>query len=65
MAGICKRQLTIPETADRLGISQKTAWAWVYERRLPVTRIGRCVRVPEDALEQMIERATIPTRSNA
>jgi excisionase family DNA binding protein len=58
-----KRQLTIPQTADRLGISRRTAWAWASEGRLPVTRIGRCVRVPEHALEEMIERATIPARN--
>jgi excisionase family DNA binding protein len=52
--------LTVPQAAERLGIAQKTCWAWVYARRLPVTRLGRCVRIPADALNRMIEQATIP-----
>lgn len=60
-----KRQLTVPETAARLGISEKTVWSWVYARRLPVTRFGRCVRIPEDSLEKMIEAATIPAKPAA
>jgi excisionase family DNA binding protein len=53
--------LTVPQAAERLGIAEKTAWAWVYARRLPVTRLGnRCVRIPAAALEQMVIQATIP-----
>jgi len=55
-----KRLLTIPEAASRLGISPKTAWSWVYDRKLPVVRLGRCVRIPDDALEILIEESTIP-----
>ena len=52
--------LTVPQVAKQLGIAEKTCWAWIYARRLPVTRLGRCVRIPSDALDQMIEEATIP-----
>jgi predicted DNA-binding transcriptional regulator AlpA len=53
--------LTIPQTAERLGIAEKTAWNWIYLRRLPVVRLSRgCVRVSAAALERIIERATVP-----
>lgn len=55
-----KRLLTVPEAAERLGISEKTVWSWVYDRKLPVTRLGRCVRIPSEALEELIQEATIP-----
>jgi excisionase family DNA binding protein len=55
--------LTVPQAAERLGISPKTAWAWVYDRRLPVARFGnRCVRVPSDALDKLIGDAIVPAR---
>lgn len=53
--------LTIPFAAERLGIAEKTAWNWVYLRKLPVVRLSRgCVRVSAAALEKMIEAATVP-----
>jgi excisionase family DNA binding protein len=59
-----RSMLTVPEAAQRLGISPKTAWAWVYSRRLPITRFGnRCVRIPADSLEQLIENNTVPAAS--
>jgi len=55
-----RRLLTIQAAADRLGISPKTCYEWVYERRLPVVRLGRCLRIPDVELEKLIEDATIP-----
>jgi excisionase family DNA binding protein len=53
--------LTIPQAAQRLGIAKKTAWNWVYLRRLPVTRLSRgCVRVSAAALDEMVRTKTIP-----
>jgi len=53
--------LTVPQAALRLGIAEKTCWAWLYSRRLPVTRFGnRCVRISSAALDEMIADATIP-----
>lgn len=53
--------LTVRQAAHRLGIAERTCWAWLYARRVPVTRLGnRCVRIPLGALENMIAEATIP-----
>lgn len=55
-----RRLLTIQAAADRLGISPKTCYEWAAERRLPVVRLGRCLRIPDAELEKLIEDATIP-----
>jgi excisionase family DNA binding protein len=52
--------LKIPEVADFLNISCKTAWAMVYRRDIEVVRIGRSVRIPQRTLDQLVERGTTP-----
>ena len=54
------RLLKIPEAALRLNISEKTTWKMVYARRVDVVRIGRSVRIPENAIEKLIDDGTIP-----
>jgi excisionase family DNA binding protein len=55
------RLLKVPEAALRLNISEKTTWKMVYARRVDVVRIGRSVRIPEKAIEKLIDDGTIPT----
>jgi excisionase family DNA binding protein len=52
------RLLRVPEAAALLNISQKAAWAMIYRREVDVVRIGRSVRIPQSALDQLIERGT-------
>jgi predicted site-specific integrase-resolvase len=53
--------LSVPQAAARLGIATKTAWNWIYLRRLPVVRFsGHCVRVSSLALEEMVAKNTVP-----
>ena len=54
--------LNVQETADRLGIRPATVRAWLLRRKLPCVHCGRAVRVPADAVEEFIERNTIPAR---
>ncbi len=50
--------LTVPETAQTLGIGRTLAWTLVRRGELPAVRIGRAVRVPVAAVESWIaERA--------
>lgn len=37
--------LTVPEVADELRVSTRTAWTLVLEERLPSLRIGKSRRV--------------------
>lgn len=57
-----KRLLTVREAAEQLGLSPKTVWAWIYSRRLGFVRLGRSIRIPQSAIEQLIEVGSIPAR---
>ena len=46
-----KRVLTVPEVADKLGISVGAAWKRVYRGLIPHRRLGRRVLILTDELE--------------
>jgi excisionase family DNA binding protein len=48
--------LTVEEAARHLGIGRTLAWRLVREGELPVVRLGRCVRVPWQALQEWVAR---------
>jgi excisionase family DNA binding protein len=50
--------LTLQEAADRLAISLPTLRAWVWKKKIEVVRIGRCVRIKEETLLDLINRNT-------
>jgi excisionase family DNA binding protein len=49
--------LTIPQAAQRLGISKESAYKAAKKGTLPSLRIGGSVRVPTVVVEQMIANA--------
>jgi excisionase family DNA binding protein len=57
-----KNLLTVAETAEALNLKISTVRAWLAKRKLPRVSVGRCVRVPSDAIALFIERHTIPAR---
>jgi excisionase family DNA binding protein len=55
------RLRTLPETAERLGVSVKCLRGWIYQRRIPYVKVGRrAVRVSEETIDQIIARGTVP-----
>lgn len=46
--------LRIPQVAERLAVKESTVRKMVFERRLPIVKIGRVVAIPEDCIEKMI-----------
>lgn len=46
--------LRIPQVADRLAVKESTVRKMVFEKRLPIVKIGRVVAIPEDYIEKMI-----------
>lgn len=48
--------LKTKEAAQLLNLSENTIRQWIWQRRLPVVRIGRAVRLRRQDLEEIIER---------
>jgi excisionase family DNA binding protein len=42
-----------------------TVRAWLAKRKLPRVNCGRAVRIPASAVEEFIERNTIPAKENS
>jgi excisionase family DNA binding protein len=54
-----RRAVTVPESAELLGISRAAAYRAVRAGHIPSIRLGRTIRVPIAALEQMFARADV------
>lgn len=52
-----EKLLDVKEVSEKLSIKQSTLRAWIFQRRLPVIRIGRLVRIKESALADWIRSA--------
>ncbi len=55
-----QRLLTVAQAARELAIRPKTVRQWIWRRRIVSVRVGRCVRIPADAVDALIERGTVP-----
>jgi excisionase family DNA binding protein len=51
--------LTVRQAADRLGTSITFPRRLIAERRITFVRVGRHVRIPEAAIEDLIVRGTV------
>ncbi|MEV6785545.1 helix-turn-helix domain-containing protein [Streptomyces sp. NPDC051098] len=50
------RALTVPEVMDALSLSRFKVYDLIRSRELKSIKIGRCRRVPADALRTFIDR---------
>lgn len=55
MAQEVQSLLTAREAAQFLHLSENTIRQWIWQRRLPVVRLGRSIRLKKKDLEQLIE----------
>jgi excisionase family DNA binding protein len=57
------RLVSVREAAERLAVKPGTVRLWIRLRHLPSFRIGaRAIRVPVDAIEEIIERGFVPAK---
>ena len=54
-----ERLLTVGEAAERLGTSVRFPRRLIAERRIRYVKVGRHVRIPELAIEQLITAGTV------
>lgn len=59
--GVGKRLLNVREAAAFLGLAADTVYRKSRLRELPSVKVGRALRFDTLALEQYIERHTLPT----
>jgi excisionase family DNA binding protein len=48
---------TVRETAEQLGITLSTAYAYIESGELPAVRLGRRLLIPRAAVQQLVDEA--------
>jgi excisionase family DNA binding protein len=59
---ICRKTITIEETAKVLGIGRNKAYEAARTGEIPTIRIGKRILVPSAALEQMLQGSSQEAR---
>lgn len=56
-----EEQLSVPQVAERLGVSAWTVWRWISQGKIaPVRKLGRRItRVPASAVNRFLEARTV------
>lgn len=58
------RLRSLPDAAERLGLSVKCLRGWVWRRSIPYVKVGRAVRISEETIQQIIDRGAVPALEN-
>ena len=58
-----ERLLKVPEVAERLHVSEKTAWRLLRDGSLPRVKVSHSTRVPVDAVDRYIASRTAQARA--
>jgi excisionase family DNA binding protein len=53
---------TVKQTADYLGMRDSGIRHWLAIRKLPFYKLGRQIRIPRAAVEELLSRNLIPAR---
>lgn len=53
------RLLTVQQAAQRLNVSVRNIRHQIHQRRVPIVKIGRLVRIEEGELEAFIDRCRV------
>jgi excisionase family DNA binding protein len=54
--------MSCAEAAEELNLKEATIRVWVARRKLASVKLGRAVRIPSEAIEELIRLNTIPAR---
>jgi len=57
-----QKLLSVTEASEMLALKPATIRAWLLRRKLPRVNCGRAVRIPAEAVEQFIEKNTVPAK---
>ena len=56
-----RQLLTVPDVANRLALKESTIRKMIFQRRIPIVKIGRAVRIPIEEVERIIVDGYQPT----
>lgn len=57
------RFMTVNEVAEMMRVSRMTVYRMIHAGDLPAVRFGRSYRVPESAVEQVLQSGTTEVRA--
>jgi len=50
-----KQYLNVKEAAKHLTVEVSTVRSWIFQGKIPVKRIGRCVRIEDSTIEKILD----------
>ena len=50
-----KQYLNVKEAAEHLTVEVSTVRSWIFQGKIPVKRIGRCVRIEGSTIEKILD----------
>ena len=50
-----KQYLNVKEAAEHLTVEVSTVRSWIFQGKIPVKRIGRCVRIEVSTIEKILD----------
>jgi excisionase family DNA binding protein len=51
---------TLPQAAERLGVTVNCLRGWIYRRAVAYVKVGRAVRISDETIQRIIDRGTVP-----
>ena len=50
-----KKYLNVKEAAEHLTVEVSTIRSWIFQGKIPVKRIGRCVRIEDSIIDKILD----------
>jgi excisionase family DNA binding protein len=54
--------LSVPQVAERLGVTASCIRRWVFELKITTVKLGRLIRVPASELDRLVDAGLRPAR---
>jgi excisionase family DNA binding protein len=54
-----KKFLNISDLSEYLGIAVNTIYSWIYQKKIPYTKVGRLVRFKGEEINKWIESRSL------
>jgi excisionase family DNA binding protein len=55
--------MSLPECSQEMKISIYTLRSWIYQKRIPIVKLGRRVLIKREDLEEFVNKSVIEAKS--